>query len=362
MTKLVGIVLGTRPEIIKMAPVIRECEARGIEYQIIHSNQHYDKNLDEIFFRDLKLRPPDYNLGIGSASPGKQTGAIMQKLDEILTNNRPSVVLVEGDTNTVLAGAVTASKLGIPVGHVEAGLRSFFRGMPEEINRILTDHCADALYAPTERSKGYLKAEGLPEDRIVVTGNTVVDALLQHREIAVDRSRILDDLNLIPREYCVLTMHRAENVDIKERVLGVMDGLSRIARQDDRKFVFPIHPRTLKRFHEQSIEIPKNVLVVEPVGYLDFITLMDNAKVIMTDSGGIQEESCVLGVPCITLRDNTERPETIEVGSNELSGVVPESIEQCYFRAIEKEGNWKNPYGTGDSASRILDHVETCFL
>uniref|UniRef100_UPI00261AE224 non-hydrolyzing UDP-N-acetylglucosamine 2-epimerase n=1 Tax=Halorientalis sp. TaxID=1931229 RepID=UPI00261AE224 len=310
----VAIVLGTRPEIIKLSPVIRECERRGVPYTIIHTGQHYSDELDTVFFEQLELPTPEHNHGVGSDSNGAQTGAMLIEIEEVLLDIDPDVVLVQGDTNSVLAGAIASSKLDCELGHIEAGLRSFDREMPEETNRVVTDHVADYLFAPTETAADYLRAEGRPDEAIYVTGNTVVDAVQQNREIATRKSEILNEFDLSPDTYAVMTAHRAENVDAPSRFEDLLTGVKRVATEYEFEVIYPIHPRAQDRLDNFDIGVPEQIRLVEPLDYLDFLTLQANAGLILTDSGGIQEEACILQVPCVTLRDSTERPETLDVG------------------------------------------------
>lgn len=350
----VSIVLGTRPEIIKMSPVIREIERLGIDYFILHSGQHYSYNMDRTFFEQLKLPNAKYNLDIGSGSHAEQTAKILIGIEKVLEDERPSIVLVEGDTNTVLAGALAASKIGIKVGHVEAGLRSWDRSMPEETNRILTDHLADYCFAPTEESRQNLIREGISEEKIFITGNTVVDAANQNLEIAESKETILDDLNIKSGDYCLATVHRQENVDNKERFQGILSGLEKVSAGLSIPIIYPIHPRSRKRMSEFKL-YSNGVRLVDPVDYLSFLMLAKQARVVLTDSGGVQEEACTLGVPCVTLRDNTERPETIRVGSNVLAGTHPETIFESTMTYTDKRGCWENPFGDGNAGKRIVE-------
>ena len=349
----ISIILGTRPEIIKMSPVIRECEKRGLDYFILHTGQHYSYEMDRIFFEELELPQPKYNLDVGSGTHAEQTGKIMIGVEKILMKERPDVVLVQGDTNTVLAGALAATKLHIKIGHVEAGLRSYDRRMPEEINRVLTDHISDYLFAPTEKAKQNLLREGIDENKIFVTGNTIVDAVYQNLEIAKRKVNVLKDLGLKPKEYVLVTAHRQENVDVKERLKGILKGLELIHNEFDMPVVFPIHPRTQRRIKEFGLSL-NGVKVISPLGFLEFLQLEANARLILTDSGGVQEETCILGVPCVTLRDNTERPETLEVGSNVLVGTKPERILEGVKIMLNRENNWRNPFGDGRAGERII--------
>jgi UDP-N-acetylglucosamine 2-epimerase (non-hydrolysing) len=354
---MIAIVLGTRPEIIKMSPVIRECERRRIDYFILHTGQHYSYEMDRIFFEELELPQPKYNLDVGSGTHAEQTGKIMIGVEKVLMKERPDVVLVQGDTNTVLAGALAATKLHIEVGHVEAGLRSYDRRMPEEINRILTDHISDYLFAPTEKAKQNLLREGIDENKIFVTGNTIVDAVYQNLEIAKRKVNVLKGLGLKPKEYFLVTAHRQENVDVKERLKGILKGLELIHNEFSMPVVFPIHPRTQKRIKEFGLSLD-GVTVINPLGFLEFLQLEANARLVLTDSGGVQEETCILGVPCVTLRDNTERPETLEVGSNVIVGTKPERILKGVKTMLNRENNWKNPFGDGKAGKRIIEILE----
>ncbi|MBA7642715.1 UDP-2,3-diacetamido-2,3-dideoxy-D-glucuronate 2-epimerase [subsurface metagenome] len=352
----VAVTLGTRPEIIKMTPVIRELERRNAEFFILHTGQHYSYNLDRVFFEQLKLPSAKYNLEVGSGSHAEQTARILTGVEHVLQNEDPDIVLVEGDTNSVLASALAAAKLLIKIGHVEAGLRSYDRQMPEEINRTLTDHCADYLFAPTEKAKVILLGEGIPEEKIFVTGNTIVDAVHQNLEIAKERGNTLGQLNLAPRKYFLVTLHRQENVDNPARFSSILKGLNKIADEFHLPVIYPIHPRSQRRMSEFDLK-PQSLTLMEPVDFLDFLQLESNARLILTDSGGIQEESCILGVPCVTLRNNTERPETLEVGSNIIGGTISRKILECSQIMLGKENNWQNPFGDGKAGERIVSII-----
>lgn len=350
----ITIVLGTRPEIIKLSPVIRECERRGLNYTLIHTGQHYSDNLDGVFFEQLELPTPDYNLDVGSKSHGQQTAEMISGIEEILLDEEPDDLIVQGDTNSVLAGTVAASKLDTEIAHVEAGLRSFDRDMPEETNRVLTDHAADYLFAPTNQSKEYLLEEGIPEERIHVVGNTVVDAVQENSNLAAEKSQILADLGIVDSDYLLLTAHRASNVDDAERFEDLLTGVGQVADEFEMEAFYPIHPRARNMLTETDIDVPERITLLEPQDYLDFITLQANAELIFTDSGGVQEEACILGVPCVTLRDSTERPETVDAGANTLAGVSPTSIADQARKMVLLNGDWENPFGNGDAAARIL--------
>jgi len=352
-----AIVLGTRPEIIKMTPVIRALEEIGDDFLIIHTGQHYSYNLDRVFFEQLNLPPAKYNLEVGSGSHGEQTARALIGIEGALLREKPDIVLVEGDTNSVLAGALAAVKLNIRVGHVEAGLRSYDRRTPEEINRILADHCSDYLFAPTEKSKSILLGEGIPEEKIFVTGNTIVDAVYQNLALAGKKGDVLSSLRLHPNEYFLLTLHRQENVDNPARFASILEGINRVSAKFHLPVIYPIHPRSRKRISEFSLEA-KTLSLIDPIDFLSFLQLESKAKLVLTDSGGVQEETCILGVPCVTLRDSTERPETIEVGSNILAGASSSEIVKCTELMLGKKNDWQNPLGDGTAGRKIVQILE----
>jgi len=353
-------VVGTRPEIIKMAPVIRECEEQSVDSLIIHTGQHYSYEMDKVFFEELELRDADYALGAGSGSDAEQTSRILIGVEKVFVEEQPDVVLVEGDTNSVFASALAATKLHIEVGHVEAGLRSHDRFMPEEINRILTDHISDFLFAPTAEAQANLLAEGIPSDTISVTGNTIVDAVYQNLKLAQKKARVLEELNVAEREYFLTTAHRRENVDSKARLSGILRGLRELHDEFDAPIIFPMHPRTKKRITEFDLS-SNGIIPTAPIGFLEFLLLEANAKLIITDSGGVQEEACILKTPCITVRDNTERPETVAVQSNIVVGTEAEKIVAGARAMLKKPRNWANPFGNGDSAWRIVNTLTGAF-
>jgi UDP-N-acetylglucosamine 2-epimerase (non-hydrolysing) len=349
----IAVILGTRPEIIKMSPVIRELEKRGLDYFVLHTGQHYSYEMDRVFFDELSLPSAKYNLDVGSGSQAEQTGRILVGVEKVLIEEKPGVVLVEGDTNSVMAGALAAAKLHVPVGHVEAGLRSFDRSMPEEINRVVADHVSDYLFAPTDTSRRNLLNEGISDENIYVTGNTVVDAVNQNLEL----SRRVDALSRYGLEkgaFFLVTLHRAENVDSETRLGKILSGLRRVRDRYSLPILFPAHPRTRKMIDYFGFNLD-DISLVEPVSYLDFLRLESEAKLVLTDSGGVQEETCILGVPCVTLRDNTERPETVEVGSNIVSGVEEASILNAVEEMLRRDRRWSNPFGDGRAAVRIVD-------
>lgn len=356
----ISIVLGTRPEIIKLSPVIRECERLGLDYFVLHTGQHYSYNMDRVFFEQLELPEAKYNLDVGSGTHAEQTSRMLIGIEKVLRKEKPDVVLVEGDTNTVLAGALAAVKLGVKVGHVEAGLRSYDRQMPEEINRVLADHCSDLLFAPTEKSRQILLGEGILESKIFVTGNTIVDAVYQNLEIAKGKRGTHNHLGIDDDCYFLVTVHRQENVDNEKRFTGILKGLKIVQEELGFKVVYPIHPRAKKQLKMFDVEV-NGVMLVEPLDYLSFLQLESNAKLVLTDSGGVQEEACILGVPCVTLRYNTERPETLEVGANVLAGTDPYEIVDKAKLMLDGSNNWENPFGDGEASRRIVQVLREKF-
>lgn len=363
------VILGTRPEIIKMAPVIDEINRRSHELLLIHTGQHYDKEMSDNFFLDLELPKPNYNIHVGSGSHGKQTALMMDGIEDVLITEKPDIVLVQGDTNAVLAGALVAQKLHIPVGHVEAGLRSFDVSMPEEINRMGADCCSHLYFVPTEESAINLALEGYFPKDIFITGNSVVDTCFRNLKIAENSSTIIDDLNLDNLNNIItFTMHRAENVDDKQRLQSIIGALMELK---DFNIIFPIHPRTKKTLENfglyKKFESLPHIHITKPIGYLDFLVLISKSIIILTDSGGLQEEAITLNVPALTLRYNTERPETVTAGGNILVGADKDYILETANKILNNEEfynnmkNAKNPYGDGNSAVQILDIIERSY-
>ena len=365
----IATILGTRPEIIKMAPIIDEISKRSIPQIVLHTGQHYDKEMSDNFFRDLEIPTPDYNINVGSGTHGKQTGLMMEGIEKVLLQEKPDIVLVQGDTNAVLAGALVAAKLHIAVGHVEAGLRSFDLTMPEEINRRAADVCSQMYFIPTEESAINLLAEGYSRKNLIITGNTVVDACFRHLEIAKKKGfeeKALADLDIENMDNIItLTMHRAENVDDEKRVTSIVEALKEL---DDMNIIFPIHPRTkntLKNFGLfDELNDLEHIHIIKPIGYLDFLQLTSLSSLILTDSGGLQEEAITLDVSALTLRYNTERPETVTAGGNILVGADKKAILENVDKILndkefcEKMKNAKNPYGDGDAAIKTVDAIE----
>lgn len=347
-------VIGTRPEVIKMAPVVAALDGIGHEHVLVHSGQHYDLMMDEVFFRELGVRDPDHRFELKERSPHRQVSQTIERIAPVAEG--ADLVVVHGDTNTTLAGALVANKLGRPLAHVEAGIRSFDKSMPEEVNRIVADQLSRFLFAPTEVSRANLAAENVHEG-VHVVGNTVIDALTQNVKVAEAKSDVLRRLGLTPRRYAVLTFHRAENVDRPEVFASAIRAFRAAAAETGLEIVFPIHPRTVKMAArhglEDSLRAVEGLRLVEPTGYFDMLLLEKNAALVMTDSGGLQEEACFFRVPCVTLRENTERPETLEIGANVLAGTAPERVAAACRRQLGRKREWPNPYGDGTTGGRV---------
>ena len=329
--KLINI-CGARPNFMKIAPLMQAYQAHaGITPLLVHTGQHYDQRMSQLFFDELEIPRPDINLEVGSGSHAQQTGLIMQRFEPVVAEHKPDAVLVVGDVNSTIACAMVAAKMGVEVYHVEAGLRSFDRTMPEEINRVLTDSISDLLFVSEPSGAENLHKEGIAKDRVHLVGNVMIDTLEKNRAKA-DSSKVLDELGVASRGYAVVTMHRPAAVDNPEVMGELADVFAEI--QKNLTVIFPIHPRTRNRLAESGLrdrfESMANLKLIEPVGYLDFLKLMSEAAIVLTDSGGIQEETTILGVPCLTLRENTERPATIDQGSNQLVGLDPQRILTGY--------------------------------
>ena len=348
-------VAGARPNFMKIAPLLEELRSRDcFETLLVHTGQHYDAAMSESFFRDLGIPEPDVNLGVGSGSHGEQTAEVLRKIEQLLEEKRPDVVVVVGDVNSTLAATLAAVKLEIPVAHVESGLRSFDRKMPEEINRVMTDVVSEWLFTTEPAAELNLIREGVAPERIHFVGNVMIDTLLAN----VDRSRELDTLErleLTPQGYAVLTLHRPSNVDDPAKLQGIFSVLEEINRE--LPILFPVHPRTRAALERLLGGRTPKLRMTEPLGYLDFLRLMADARMVLTDSGGIQEETTALGVSCITLRDNTERPVTVDEGTNTIVGADPEAIRAAVREALD--GNAKKgripALWDGRAAARIVD-------
>lgn len=348
--KIVSIV-GARPEFVQTAPVSRALRRNHHEV-LVHTGQHYDYAMSQTFFDELGIPAPDYNLEVGSGSHASQTAEILVRLEEVLLSEKPDLVIVRGDTNSTLAGALAASKLHIPIAHIEAGERSFDRRMPEEINRLVADRLADIFFCVSQTAVRHLAAEGICE-QVHWVGDVMLDALLSNRPLARAKSDVLDRLSLDPGRYVLVTVHRAGNTDDPERLRGILQALN----SAQEKVVFPAHPRTRKALEKLSLTMGRSVQMIDPVGYYDMMVLEENARLIATDSGGVQREAYFLGVPCITLRDETEWTETVEVGWNRLVGARPAQILEAWrnFSAPEKH---PPIFGNGDAAEKIAVILE----
>ena len=361
-------IIGARPQFIKAAPVSRAiAEHNHLTEIIIHTGQHFDADMSDVFFIELNIPKPDYNLGINSASHGAMTGRMLEKIEEILIKEKADWVLVYGDTNSTLAGALAAVKLHIPIAHVEAGLRSFNREMPEEHNRVLTDHCADILFCPTQNAVDNLQAEGIinldnttPHSsrltpHVHLVGDTMYDAVLQFSEIARRQSTILEDLKIKPKEYLLATVHRPSNTDIPENLQNIISAFLEI----NEPIIFPVHPRTkkiLESFSPSLLTPYSSLKMIPPVGYLDMLTLEQNAKAILTDSGGMQKEAYFFGVPCVTLRSETEWVETVEAGWNVVVGADGTRIVDA-VRSFKTDKPRPELYGDGQTAEKIVQKL-----
>ncbi len=346
---------------MKVAPIFADMKRRSEEFEpkIVHTGQHYDAAMSDAFFDDLGMPKPDIHLGVGSGSHALQTAKIMTEFEPVVLAEKPEWVLVVGDVNSTIACALVSAKLGIKVAHVEAGLRSRDRQMPEEINRILTDSISDLLFTTSQDANANLAQEGIPMERVRFVGNVMIDSLLEHLKLSAS-SKVREDLGLDEKGYGVVTLHRPSNVDEREVFLGILDALLAVAERIP--LIFPVHPRTLAKINEfdlaDAIEL-SNIKLIEPLGYLDFMRLYSGARLVLTDSGGLQEETTVLGIPCLTLRHNTERPITIELGTNVLVGTDPETIKQAAVNVLGGSNPTFQipPLWDGKTAARICEEL-----
>lgn len=356
MNKIITVV-GARPQFIKAAVVSRALQqfSGKAEEKIIHTGQHFDANMSDIFFDELDIPKPHYHLGVGGGTHGQNTGRMLEKIEAVLMNEKPSMVLVYGDTDSTLAATLAAVKLHIPVAHVEAGLRSFNKKMPEEINRILTDHSADILFTPTATATSHATAEGIAAEKIQQVGDVMYDAALYYVEKAARQNNVLQTLSLQPEQYILTTLHRAENVDDKSRLQQILNGLG----SNQLQVLWPMHPRTKKRLQEFGIVLPGNIRIIEPVGYLDMIMLEKHAAIIATDSGGVQKEAYFHKTPCVTMRDETEWVELVGCGANILTGADTHKIEAALNSSLNTGAHvFAAPlYGNGDAGLLIAKAI-----
>ena len=353
MKKIITIV-GARPQFIKAAVVSRAIIEHKLPFKelIIHTGQHFDNNMSEVFFDELNIPKPNYNLEVGGGSHGQNTGRMIEKIEEVLIKEKPNCVLVYGDTDSTLAGAIAAVKLHIPIAHVEAGLRSFNNFMPEEINRILTDRISEILFTPTNFATQNLINEGVPKDKIKQVGDIMYDAALYYSSNFINQADLTKKFNLNAKEYHLATIHRAENVDNKNNINEIINGFAK----SKNIIVWPIHPRTYKRLIDFGIQIPDNILILSPLGYLDMILLEQNAINIITDSGGVQKEAFFHGIPCITIRNETEWVELVELGVNKLISVNSDEIAHA-LSDFNPSFISNNIYGDGNTAQKIINLI-----
>jgi len=357
-------IVGVRPQIIKSAPVLRALSQKTeIELQLVNSGQHYDYEMSKVFFNELDLPKPVCDWNVGSGSHAVQTARLLMCAEKTIEKLKPDVVMVFGDANTSLGGALAAVKMHIPICHVESGLRSYDMLMPEEVNRVLIDHCSQILCSPTITAVENLKKEGICEERILLSGDTMYDSFLMHRH-DVEKSTITRDLKLVMKKYVVLTVHRAENADNPEKLKDIILAMENLK---ETTVIFPVHPRVRKRLEDKDLAVilqrTENIVLTDPLGYFDMLSLMENAKVVLTDSGGMQKEAFMLHVPCLTLRDTTEWIETIEFGANKLVGTSRERILEEVRRILSDEGSEEklerlpNPYGDGKASEKIVENL-----
>ncbi len=350
---MIAVVLGTRPEIIKLSPVIRELVNKKIKFELIHTNQHYSKNMDSVFMSELNLPKPKFNLNTGGLQRSEMIAKTVEGLANIYRDRKYKLIIVQGDTNSVLGASLAANFEGIPIAHIEAGLRSGDLSMPEEMNRILTDEMSSYLYAPTKLQEKTLKSEKV-KGEILVVGNTIVDSVIQNLKLAKSKQLVVSD----QESYVLLTLHRPSNVDNKKVFQEIIDTLQYISKEYNLKVIYPIHPRSKANLLKFKIKFDTSFIkIIEPVDYLDMLNLESNAKVILTDSGGLQEEACILKVPCVTIRENTERPETVFVGANIVAGVKKQLIVSAFKKVFNLGRKWKNPFGNGDSSKLIVKSI-----
>jgi UDP-GlcNAc3NAcA epimerase len=340
-------VIGARPQFVKAAPV-SEALATVVREVVVHTGQHYDASMSDVFFHDLRIKAPDYNLDVGSGSHGEQTGEMLKRVEQVMMKEKPDLVMVYGDTNSTLAGALAAAKLHIPVAHVEAGLRSFNRAMPEEINRVITDHLSALLFIPSQTAEGQLREEGITNG-LHVTGDVMYDAVLRYAPVAAKVSKYPGLLNLEPRGFYLCTIHRAENTDDGDKLRQIFKALNVLHLP----VVLPLHPRTRAKLEQTGISAGSNLRIIDPVGYLDMLQLLQCTAAVITDSGGLQKEAYYVGVPCITLRSETEWTETVDAGWNRLAGHEEERIVEAVDAASNPPNRRPELYGDGKAAGRI---------
>lgn len=350
------VVLGIRPDIINLYPIVKELQKRKCEYTIVHTGQHYSYFFDKLFFEQLNFPKPDYHLKVGSGTQAQQMAALVERFEKVLLKEKPDLVFSFSDANPALSGIV-ASKMGIKVAHLEAGMRSYDWRMPEEKNRRLMDSISDYLFTPTSGTKQNLLDEGIPSHRIFQVGKLIVD-VLDHFKEEINKNKILEKLGIEKKEYFLVTAHRPENVGVKTPLRNILESLGELYKTYGKIVIFPIHPRSRASIKKFKLQVPEGVRLMDPLGFLEFSKLEKNAFCCVTDSGTVQEDSCIFKVPCVTMRISTERSETVEVGSNIVAGLNKKHILEAVHKMVNKKTNWKNPYGKPNCAKKTMSILE----
>lgn len=350
------VVLGIRPDIINLYPIVKELQKRKCDYTIVHTGQHYSYFFDKLFFEQLNFPKPDYHLKIGSGTQAQQMAALVERFEKVLLKEKPDLVFSFSDANPALSGIV-ASKMGIKVAHLEAGMRSYDWRMPEEKNRRLMDSISDYLFTPTSGTRQNLLNEGIPSHRIFQVGKLIVD-VLEHFKEEIGKDKILEKLGIEKKEYFLVTAHRPENVGLKTPLKNILESLGELYKTYGKIVIFPIHPRSRAGIKKFKLQVPEGVRLMDPLGFLEFSKLEKNAFCCVTDSGTVQEDSCIFKVPCVTMRISTERSETVEVGSNIVAGLNKKHILEAVHKMVNKKTNWKNPYGKPNCAKKTMDVLE----
>ena len=350
------VVLGIRPDIINLYPIVKELQKRKCDYTIVHTGQHYSYFFDKLFFEQLNFPKPDYHLKIGSGTQAQQMAALVERFEKVLLKEKPDLVFSFSDANPALSGIV-ASKMGIKVAHLEAGMRSYDWRMPEEKNRRLMDSISDYLFTPTSGTRQNLLNEGIPSNRIFQVGKLIVD-VLEHFKEEIGKDKILEKLGIEKKEYFLVTAHRPENVGLKTPLKNILESLGELYKTYGKIVIFPIHPRSRAGIKKFKLQVPEGVRLMDPLGFLEFSKLEKNAFCCVTDSGTVQEDSCIFKVPCVTMRISTERSETVEVGSNIVAGLNKKHILEAVHKMVNKKTNWKNPYGKPNCAKKTMDILE----
>ena len=350
------VVLGIRPDIINLYPIVKELQKRKCDYIIVHTGQHYSYFFDKLLFEQLNFPKPDYHLKIGSGTQAQQMAALVERFEKVLLKEKPDLVFSFSDANPALSGIV-ASKMGIKVAHLEAGMRSYDWRMPEEKNRRLMDSISDYLFTPTSGTRQNLLNEGIPSHRIFQVGKLIVD-VLEHFKEEIGKDKILEKLGIEKKEYFLVTAHRPENVGLKTPLKNILESLGELYKTYGKIVIFPIHPRSRAGIKKFKLQVPEGVRLMDPLGFLEFSKLEKNAFCCVTDSGTVQEDSCIFKVPCVTMRISTERSETVEVGSNIVAGLNKKHILEAVHKMVNKKTNWKNPYGKPNCAKKTMDVLE----